>query len=124
MGSVTSPAGGPDLLLDGCIVRLLPAGPMLLDDANHHCSPRVTGVSVAANGDLHIAHDAVTQVVTCTVSIDETLTAKGIIAGASAGLTVTVVRFKDTDVHAVVAADSGNVTGSAANIFVTWLSVP
>jgi hypothetical protein len=122
-GAVMSPDGGPDLLVDGCIVRLLSTGPVILDDANHHCSPRVTGVSVVGN-DLHIAHDPVTEIVSASVSIDETLTQRGVIAGASAGFSVTVVRFFDTDVPGVVAADSGNVTGSTSNVFVTWMSVP
>jgi hypothetical protein len=122
-GTVVAP-DGTDLMVDGCIVRLLSTGPVVLDDASHHCSPRVTGVSVVGN-DLHIAHDPVTEIVSASVSIDETLTQRGVIAGASAGFSVTVVRFFDTDNNGdVVAADSGNVTGSTSNIFVTWMSVP
>lgn len=112
------------LLLDGCVVRLPASGPVVLDDANHAASPRVTGVTVSAGGDLVIAHDAIAQVVTCTVAIDETLASRGVIAGASAGLTSTVIRFYSTVTHAVVRADSAAVVGSSSNIFVTWLSVP
>lgn len=119
--AVSEPSG---LLVDGCIVRLLAAGPQILDDAVHECSDRVSGVSLAANGDLVIAHGAVAEVVACTVAIDETLASRGVIAGASAGLSSTIVRFYDTGTGASVRADSTAVVGSTSNIFVTWLSVP
>lgn len=112
------------LLIDGCVIRLLSTGPAVLDDANHACSPRVTAVSVSAGGDLVVTHDPIAQVVACTVAIDETLAGRGVIAGASAGLTSTVIRFYSTVSHAVVRADSAAVTGSSSNIFITWLSVP
>lgn len=125
MGTISSPPGDPDQLLDGCTVRLLSTGPELLADATHHCSSRVTGVSVdPATGYLKITHGAVSKIVTCTPVIDETLAARGIICGASAGLDVTFITFYSTVTHAGVRADSPAVTGDKSNIFVTWLSVP
>lgn len=118
--AAADPPAGP--LVDGCVIRLLSTGPVALDDTAHDCSPRLTGVSVSAGGDLVVTHDPVAQVITCTVAIDETLASRGVIAGASAGLTSTVVRFHSTTTHAAVRADSSTVTGSSSNIFVTWVS--
>lgn len=125
MGAVASPASDPDLLLDGCTVRLLAGGPVLLSDATHYCSTRVTGVSIdATTGDLRIEHDPVSQVVSATAAIDETLALRGVICGPSAGLDLTLVTFYSTVTHTRVRADSAAVVGNTSNIFMTWLSVP
>jgi hypothetical protein len=119
-GPATSEPGG--LQLDGCIIRLLPTGPVALDDANHDCSPRVTGVSVNAGGDLVIAHGPVATVVSSAVTPDETLIDRNVDVGASVGLTQTIVRFAVNGT--LVRADSATVTGSSSNIFIIWLSTP
>lgn len=123
-GIAITPVDGPDLLLDGCIIRFSSTTPTILETATHHCSERVTSVTIDVNNDLRINHDAIAKVVSVTVAIDETLAARGIIAGASGGLDNTTVTFFNTITHLKVRPDSASVVGSNSNIFVTWLSVP
>jgi hypothetical protein len=107
----------------GGIIRLLSTGPVILNDANHAASPRITGVSVdAASGNLIITHDPVLKVISGVITIDETLAGRGIIAGASVGLSQTIVVFYSTVTHSHVRADSAAVTGSSSNIFASWMS--
>lgn len=122
LGLVVSPSDGPDLMAEGCVVRLLSTGPVLLNDANHHCSPRFTSATVDAQGQLIISYPEVSQVVTCVVEEDETLVDRNVMAGASVGKTYTVVKFATAGT--VVSALSSTVTGSSSNIFLLCLSVP
>jgi hypothetical protein len=106
----------------GAIIRLLSTGPVVLNDVNHVASPHITGVSIDANGNLVITHDPVNKVQSAAITIDETLAGRGIICGASVGLSSTIVTFYSTVTHAHVRADSSAVTGTSSNIFATWIS--
>lgn len=114
-GVVLSPDGDPDVRYDGCVIRLLSTGPILLNDDNHHCSSTVTGVSVNGSGYLVITYEPMTEVMGCSAEEDETLTDRGVQAGASVGLSRSTVRFTVAGVH--VAANSATVTGANSNIF-------
>lgn len=122
-GMVIAPDGSPDLLLDGCVIRFMSATPTIATGA-HHCSERVTSVFIDGNGDLRINTDPITNVVAATAAIDETLSARGIIAGASVALDNTTVTFYNTATHTKVRPDSASVIGSNSNIFMMWVSVP
>lgn len=121
--AVNAPAGSPDLLLDGCVIRFQSAVPTIATGA-HHCSERVTSVFIDSNGDLRINTTPITNVVAATAAIDETLSARGIIAGASVALDNTTVTFYSTVTNRKVRPDSSEVVGSNANVFVMWLDVP
>jgi hypothetical protein len=121
-GVVLAPPAGPDLLAYGCAVGLRSTGPVIIDDANHHCSPSVTGVSLAGNGDLVVTYDAVDEVVACVAEEDETLVDRDVVAGPSVGLTSAIVKFAVAGTP--VAADSATVTGTTSNIFLMCLALP
>jgi hypothetical protein len=110
------------LVTYGCVVGLRSTGPVVVDDANHHCSPNVTGVGVAGNGDLVINYEAVAEVVACVVEEDETLVDRDVVAGASVGLSQAFVKFAVAGTP--VSVLSATVTGSTSNVFLVCLSVP
>ncbi|HEX5542396.1 MAG TPA: hypothetical protein VFX60_12695 [Micromonospora sp.] len=122
--TAADPPPAPAYMVDGCIVRFPTAVPEILTTGGHVCSPRVTGVSVAANGDLLIHTLPVAGIVSATVEEDETLVMRGISAGPSVGFDVTVVRFYSNPLGRVVRADGTEVRGASSNVFVTWVSVP
>ncbi|HEX5542459.1 MAG TPA: hypothetical protein VFX60_13010 [Micromonospora sp.] len=120
--TAADPPPVPAYMVDGCIVRFPTATPEILTTGGHVCSPRVTGVSVAANGDLLIHTLPVDGIVAATVEEDETLVMRGISAGPSVGFDVTVVRFYSNALARTVRADGPEVRGSSSNVFVTWVS--
>jgi len=107
---------------DGCIIRFQTATPTILEDANHGCSERITSVYVdAVSGNLVIEHAHPGRIVSCIATPDETLAARGIIIGCSAGLDKSVYTFYSTPTNAVIRADSTAVRGSSSNAWFQWL---
>lgn len=102
------------------IIRLLPGGPEVLDDAGH--TPQgVTGVSIHSSGMLEIQHDDLGDVGTSSVTVDETLVGRGIMIGQSQGFTWARVRFYDSYYTKVLdlndPADYNRVVDSTANVW-------
>lgn len=76
-------------------VRLLTAGPEILDDANH--TPKgLTGAFINARGFLEITHKDLVVVGVSAVTADETLVSRGIMVGNSQGFTSGRLTFYDT----------------------------
>lgn len=107
-------------LVTGCVIRFTSTGPAILDDANHRCTG-ATSVSVLTNGDLQIRTPRSGPIVSLTADEDETLTTRGIMAGASGQGEVTIVRFYSTRTGSAVRADSTTLQGSTSNIWMTWV---
>jgi len=125
--AVTAPENvNNPIAMRGCVIRfdtLSPTGksvvPRIYENTAHACVG-VTSVSVDwSNGDLVVRGNGSNTVVSVVVSPDETLTAKGISAGASGGGNCTRVRFYDRDGHRVPAY-SLDLYSPAANLWMMW----
>lgn len=104
----------------GCVIRLYPSGPRVHVDKTHTC-PYVTDVRVR-DGVLQVERGHAESIQAAVVSPDETLSARGILAGASWARGRTLVRFYDTRADAPIPADDPRLTGSTANIWLVWVS--
>lgn len=103
---------------DGCAIRLLSTGPVLLRDSAHHCSDDFTDVFVDSNGDLDLTYHVQGKIVTVLVNPDETLAKRDVEVGASVGLEHMIIAFGRDQVHH--SALSAVVTGSSSNIWI-WV---
>lgn len=105
----------------GCAIRFGSGGPAIHENSTHTCTG-ATSVSVEGDGDLMIKSTPRGPIISMTVEEDETLARRGIIAGPSGGVSTTVVRFYSTKTGAALRADSSQLQGSNANIWVTWVN--
>src|SRR5690606_2362756 len=99
-GQDTSPAGHAQAQSAAVevfgVVRFPAGGPQILDDTGH--TPQgLTSVTIDANGFLQINHTDLQVVGFSSVTVDETLAARGIIAGGSQGFDAVRIKFRDTD---------------------------
>ena len=118
----TPRTGSPDnrLVIRGCAVRLEDNGPYLLANSAHFC----TGLTKVryTDGWLEVISDSKLPVVSIAVSPDESLVARGILAGASGGGVRTRIRFYSTRTQRVVRADSPALHCPTCNVWVTITS--
>lgn len=106
----------------GCVIRFAPSGPRIHVDRTHDC-PNVTEVEVDAGGRLVVHRHNGETVQAAMVSPDETLSARGIIAGASWARTRTTIQFYNTETG-VIRADDPDLQGRTANVWITWVTSP
>jgi|1186.fasta_scaffold499217_1 hypothetical protein len=121
--SASSPRTGSTenpLVTRGCAVRLEDSGPYLLANSTHFC----TGFSHVryVNGWLEVTSDSKLPVVSIAVSPDESLVARGILAGASGGGKRTVIRFYSTRTQRIMPAESSEIHCRTCNVWVTITS--
>jgi hypothetical protein len=114
-------AASPTADVSGCVIRFHPAGPQIHVNRTHEC-PGVRSVSVDENGMLVVRRSGAGSIQSVSVSPDETLSARGIVAGASGGVGITRVRFFDTTTGKPLPADSPKLHGPTANVWLTWVS--
>jgi len=107
-------------IVTGCIIRFTSSGPVIHDNSWHHCTG-ADSVSVRSNGDLLLRHDRHGPIISVTVSPDESLSRRNIIAGASNGVNETVIRFQNARTGKAVRADSSRLVCTYCNIWVTWV---
>lgn len=112
------PTTGP--IVTGCVIRLYPTGPEIHDDAWHDCTG-ADEVTLDADGDLRILSSHSTAVISVTAAVDESLARRGILAGASGGVSWTEVRLYDVDTGQAVRADSAAATCTYCNLWMTWV---
>jgi hypothetical protein len=114
--------GSPDnpLVVRGCAVRLEDNHPYLLANASHFC----TGFSKVryVKGWLEVISDSKLPVVSIAVSPDESLVARGVLAGASGGGLRTVIRFYSTRTGRIVRAESPQLHCPTCNVWITITS--
>lgn len=103
----------------GCAIRLADTGPYLHVNKQHICNG-VGSVTVTAAGDLKLTGLSGAPIVSMTCAADETLTQTGISCGLSGGSGTAVARFYSSKTGGPVRADSAEVTGPWANIWVTF----
>lgn len=108
--------------VSGCVIRFAASGPVVHTDRTHDC-PFVTDVVVDAAGRLVVYRERGDAVQAAMVSPDETLSSRGIIAGASWNHTRTTIRFYDADTGPI-RADDPQLRGPTANIWITWVTSP
>lgn len=113
-----SAAGDATTSVTGCVIRFTSEGPRIHENATHVCNG-ASSIRVQADGDLEIKQTSGAPIVSVTVDEDETLSTRGILAGASGGVGTTVVKLFATRSEQSVDADSGGLTGG--NIWVTWV---
>jgi hypothetical protein len=103
----------------GCAVRLGPQ-PYLHTNASHHC----TGFRSVRydHGWLDVESDSSQPVISVAVSPDESLVARGILAGASGGVFETKIRFYSTRSGKIVPAESPDLHCAVCNVWVTITS--
>lgn len=109
-----------DTDVTGCVIRFWASGPVVYTDGMHHC-PFVTDVYVDSSGRLVVERDRGDAVQATMVNPDETLSSRGIIAGASWSQTRTTIRFYDTDTGPI-RADDPELRGPTANVWITWVT--
>jgi hypothetical protein len=92
----------------------------LLANSTHFC----TGLSKVryVDGWLEIISDSKLPVVSVAVSPDESLVARGVLAGASGGGLRTVIRFYSTRTKHIVRADSPQLHCPTCNVWITIVS--
>lgn len=113
-------AASPTTDVSGCTVRFSPAGPKVHVNRAHEC-PHVTSV-VVEDGMLVVRRSGARSIQSVSANPDETLAARGILAGASGGGAITRVRFFDTTTGKPLPADSPKLHGPTANVWLTWVS--
>lgn len=102
----------------GACIRLYPDGPALhVNDAHSACG--VTGAHIGDDGYLWITHAQSRPVVAIVPVPDETLTARGITAGASGGTNYSRVLLAEHGVALDLRdpADYAKVAGSFSNLW-------
>lgn len=112
------PAAPPTVT--GCVIRFYSTGPAIHENSAHQCTG-ANAVAVNPAGDLLITSDWHGPVVSIAVSPDESLTRRGILAGASDGLGQTVIKFYDADTGQAVRADASALACQWCNLWVTWV---
>ena len=115
----TEAAAAP--VVTGCAIRFTTNGPAIHTNSTHKCTG-ATSVSVASNGDLVITSAGRGPVISVTAEEDETLAKKGVLAGASGGISRTVVRFYSSRTGAFIPADSPTLQDPYANLWMTWVN--
>lgn len=105
----------------GCVVRFYDEGPRIHVDATHSC-PGVSDVGVSDQGDLLLRRADQSVIQGVTVSADETLARRGIIAGASWTRATTRISFFDAASGKPVRADDHLLRGPTANIWIIWVA--
>lgn len=117
-GPSQEPPAAP--IVTGCAIRLTAAGPSIIQNSTHRCTG-ASSVSILPSGDLEIIQTVSAPIISTTVDEDETLSARGILAGASRGGRATTVRFYSTKNRTRLRADSPLLVGAWNNIWVTWV---
>ena len=124
---------GTDLLVSGCVIRFSNADgtPSIHANAAHHCAG-VSSVRIDQHGQLEIiqtvrgSHD--NPILAAIAQTDETLSARGIMVGATGGTDSTRFRLYDTKIGRVLnlnnSSDRMRVQGSTSNLWVMWFHVP
>ncbi|MBM7784730.1 hypothetical protein [Tenggerimyces flavus] len=105
----------------GCAIRFTANGPVIHANATHKCTG-ATSLAVATNGDLVITSAPRGAVVSVTAEEDETLSKKGILAGASGGVGRTVVRFYSAKTGVQIPATDKILQDPLANLWMTWVN--
>lgn len=118
--AAASPASTANVM--GCVIRFGPSGPEVHVDRTHDC-PRVTGVHVDADGRLVVHRHSGQAVQAAMVNPDETLSSRGIIAGASWARERTTIQFYDIGTGPI-RADDPHLQGPTANVWITWVTSP
>lgn len=124
LGINTALADPPDeagSAVGGCVIRLYDSGPRTHVDSTHTC-PFVSGVHVDHSGALVVQRRHAESIQAVVVSPDETLTDRGILAGASWARSTTTIRFHDTTAGGPIRADDPRLRGPTANIWIAWIS--
>lgn len=103
----------------GCVIRFTNYGPRIYENSTHVCSG-AQSTHVQTNGNLYIHQTIGSPIVTMSCNVDEALAVRGIICGPSGGSGITVVRFYDAHNHQKIRADSGRLTCSTCNIWMSW----
>src|SRR5690606_18363236 len=96
-------------------------GPRILDDDKHQCTG-ATAVSVNDAGELVVKTTATGTIISSVVDEDETLSQRGIIAGASVAVGTTRVSFYSTHDGAPISADDPQLRGPNANSWLPWVN--
>lgn len=106
----------------GAVARLPDVGGWTYLRTGGHVSVGYTEVECLSNGQLEVRYEPLAAVASAWVSPDETLTRRGILAGASVGLTYSRILFtRVTDAGPVaVSCASSTLRGDVANV---WLGL-
>ena len=107
------------IVVRGCAIRMA-AKPYMLENTAHSC----TGFKKVFyyKGWLQVISDSSLPVVSVAVTTDESLVAKGIIAGASGGGSTTKIRFYSTRKERTVPASAKILQCDKCNVWVTIMS--
>lgn len=121
---IAPPTPGGGLIFSTVIVRLYRTGPEIHENSVH---AQLGNVSVRINdgGNLEITRDAAGGAIAyVAATVDETLAACGIIAGASGGLGKTIVRLYDTRAGMLRRPDSRVLASPTSNLWILWIEYP
>ena len=119
-GVVAPSADGSQIKVSSCVIRLYASGPQLYDNGGHACLG-VTSVHINSGGNLEINRLSNGPISFVSAATDESLAARGIIAGASGGLGTTMVILYDTDTGRRVRPNSTAVASAQSNLWLLWV---
>ncbi|MEH6937299.1 hypothetical protein V7056_05465 [Bacillus sp. JJ664] len=107
----------------GGVIRLGTKGVYLHVNSSHH-SVGIKSVKINSSGNLEIATESVTPVISINVSPDETLASKGVIAGASVGNQTTIIKFSKNGkpLNLKRSSDYSLIASDVSNLWVSWIS--
>lgn len=112
-----------DVIQRGGVIRLGSKGAYLHVNSTHH-SVGINSVKINSSGNLEIATENVSPIISVNVSPDETLAQKSVIAGASVGNTKTIIKFSKNGkpLNLNKAADYKLIASDVSNLWVQWTS--
>jgi hypothetical protein len=104
----------------GAVARLPSSGGWRFLADGSHVTSGYTAISCLSNGALRVQYAPLRNVVTVFVSPDETLARRGVLAGASVGLTETRILFTrvTSDGPKPITCSSSLLRGDSANVWI------
>jgi len=107
----------------GGVIRIGTNGVYLHVNSTHH-SVGIKSVKINKAGNLEIATELVSPIISINVSPDETLAQKGIIAGASVGSQTTIIKFSKNgrSLNLNRTSDYKLIASDVSNLWVSWIS--
>ncbi|WP_068399692.1 hypothetical protein [Kribbia dieselivorans] len=120
--------GAPQLMAGGCAIRFSGSTYRPVKHYNDaHICANITTLRITSSGQLEANFARRAAVVSITVDEDETLTERGIMAGASGGVAKANISFYDTKakrrLNLTKRADRARIGGKTANIWLSFLQV-